>query len=98
MEETLSSLVTSTCDPTNGSPPVTTPNKETSRHYSSLRGQEELQQELVVTAIKVKKRIRRQQGKRTLRLLDRTERIQAADHLLWSGVFSYRQQSTQSSF
>ncbi|CAF89620.1 unnamed protein product [Tetraodon nigroviridis] len=83
VEETLSSLVTSTYDPTNGSPPVTTPNKETSRHYSSLRGQEELQQELVVTAIKVKKRIRRQQGKRTLRLLDRTERIQAADHLLW---------------
>lgn len=48
------------CDPANGSPPGTTPN------YSTLLGQEELQQELVVKAIKVKKRSRRQQGKLTL--------------------------------
>lgn len=63
MKKTLSSLVTSMCEPTNGSPPVSTPNEDTSRHYSTLLGQEELQQELVVKAIKVKKRSRRQQGK-----------------------------------
>lgn len=68
MEETLSSLVASMGDPPNGSPPVeASPNEETSRHYSSLLGQEELQQELVVKAIKVKKRSRRQQGKLALR-------------------------------
>lgn len=54
-------------DPTNGSPPVASPYEETSSHYSSLLGQEELQQELVVKAIKVKKRSRRQQGKLVLR-------------------------------
>lgn len=60
MEETLSSLVASMRDPANGSSPGTTPNP------STLLGQEELQQELVVKAIKVKKRSRRQQGKLTL--------------------------------
>lgn len=55
MEETLSSSVSSMCDPTD----------ESSRHYSSPLGQEEIQQELVVKAIKVKKRTRRQQGKQT---------------------------------
>lgn len=60
MEETLSSSVSSMCDPTD----VTAP-EETSRHYSSPLGQEEIQQELVVKAIKVKKRTRRQQGKQT---------------------------------
>lgn len=58
MEETLSSSVSSMCDPTD----VT---EESSRHYSSPLGQEEIQQELVVKAIKVKKRTRRQQGKQT---------------------------------
>lgn len=67
VEETLSSLVASMGDPTNGSPPEASPHEETSRHYSSLLGQEELQQELVVKAIKVKKRSRRQQGKLALR-------------------------------
>lgn len=52
MEETL---VTSMSDPANGSLPLS----------STLLGQEEIQQELVVTAIKVKKRSRRQQGKQT---------------------------------
>lgn len=61
MEETLSSSVSSMCDPTD----VTAPYEETSRHYSSPLGQEEIQQELVVKAIKVKKRTRRQQGKQT---------------------------------
>lgn len=52
MEETLA---TSMSGPANGSPPLS----------SSLLAQEEIQQELVVTAIKVKKRSRRQQGKQT---------------------------------
>lgn len=82
MEETLSSLVTSRCEPTNGSPPVTSPTEETSRHYSTLLGQEELQQELVVKAIKVKKRSRRQQGKLTSRRFDLADRIQSAGDLL----------------
>lgn len=69
----------------NGSPPVSTPNEETSRHYGTLLDQEELQQELVVTAIKVKKRSRRQQGRRTLGGLDRPERGGTADQLLCSG-------------
>lgn len=56
MGETLSSLGMSMCDPANGSPP----DEETSKHCSTLLGQEELQQELVVKAIKVKKRSRRQ--------------------------------------
>lgn len=56
MEETLSSL-------------VTTPYEESSRPYSTLLGQEDIQQELVVKAIKVKKRSRRQQGKLTWRSL-----------------------------
>eukprot|EP00066_Takifugu_rubripes_P028769 XP_011618035.1 PREDICTED: tectonin beta-propeller repeat-containing protein 2 [Takifugu rubripes] len=57
MEETLSSSVSSMCDPTD----VTTPYEESSRHYRSPLGQEEIQQELVVKAIKVKKRTKRQQ-------------------------------------
>lgn len=81
MEETLSSLVASMGDPPNGSPPVASPYEETSRHYSSLLGQEELQQELVVKAIKVKKRSRRQQGKLALRCSVRTNRSQAGSLL-----------------
>lgn len=61
MEETPSSSVSSMCDPAD----VSGPYEETSGHYSSLLGQEEIQQELVVKAIKVKKRSRRQQGKQT---------------------------------
>ena len=65
-----SSSVTS-WDSLHGNAPVTTSCELSSRRYSAPLGQGEMQQELVVKAIRVKKKKRRRQGKDTFRLKDR---------------------------
>lgn len=57
-----SSSVTS-WDGLHGNAPVSSSCELTSRRYSAPMGQEEMQQELVVKAIRVKKKKRRRQGK-----------------------------------
>uniref|UniRef100_A0A671YK70 Tectonin beta-propeller repeat containing 2 n=1 Tax=Sparus aurata TaxID=8175 RepID=A0A671YK70_SPAAU len=65
-----SSSVTS-WDSLHGNGSVTTSCEQSSRRYSAPLGQGEMQQELVVKAIRVKKKKRRRQGKDTFRLKDR---------------------------
>lgn len=68
-----SSSVTS-WDSLHGNALMTTSCEQSSRCYSAPLDQGELQQELVVKAIRVKKKKRRQQGKEGKRQTDQTDR------------------------